>query len=67
MVGGLGADAMMGGVAGRGAKITKEGLDHLSKININVTPKPATVVGTPDTGGATTITGKPDGSIVSSQ
>lgn len=67
MVGGLGADAMMGGGAGRGAKITKEGLDHLSKININVTPKPATVVGTLDTGGATTITGKPDGSIVSSQ
>lgn len=62
MVGGLGADAMMGGAAGRGVKFTKEGLDQLGKVNIDVTPKPATVVGTSDTGGATTITGKPNGS-----
>ena len=62
MVGGLGADAMMGGAAGRGAKLTKEGLGQLGKVNIDVTPKPATVVGASDTGGATTITGKPNGS-----
>ena len=61
MVGGLGTDILMGGAAGGGAKLTKEGLGQLGKVNIDVTPKPATVVGASDTGGATTITGKPDG------
>lgn len=51
---------MMDGMAG-GAKITKDSLGQLGKVNIDVTPKPAAVVGTSGMGSATTITGNPDG------
>ncbi|WP_019673732.1 hypothetical protein [Psychrobacter lutiphocae] len=62
MVGGLATDAVMGGGAGKAAKVGKEGLENLGRNLDNLTPPPAyaTASGTPNIhGGATAITGKP--------
>lgn len=57
-----------GGVGSIGKNVVKKGgniidnvANEIGKGLDGMSPKPATVVGTPDTGGATTITGKPDG------
>ena len=53
-----------GGVGSAGKQVVKKIDDVASEIGKgldSMTPKPATVTGTPDIGGATTITGKPDG------
>ena len=60
-----------GGVGSAGKKVVKKGGDIIDDVASDIgkgldgmTPKPATVVGTPDIDGATTIIGKPDGNNI---